>query len=43
MHNSLCVNKDKPAIEIYHRGVNKLYQMLNTFVLNAPVEIFGVK
>ena len=43
MYNSLCDNKDTTVIEIYHEGVNKLYQMLSTFVLNAPFEIFRVK
>ena len=43
MYNSLCDNKDITVIEIYHKGVNKLYQMLSTSVLNAPFEIFRVK
>lgn len=43
MHNSLCVNKDKIAIEICHKGVSKLYQVVSTFVSNAQSETFRVK
>lgn len=33
----------KLFIEIYNKGVNKLYEMLRTFQLNAPFESFRVK
>lgn len=35
--------RTKLFIEIYYKGVNKLYKMLRTFQLNAPFESFRVK